>query len=516
MTSRLAMTRRGGRLRLVVVALVVVSLIGVAGTLAATLAAASARGRGATENHERFDLVGEGHPSGPLRVSLGHAVFPTRALLLSVPAGRDVTPERVRVIEDGRTVPGVVVTRLGGAASSAQSRLSYVSKVRAGEREVEVSVIVTGIGTFDLDYSAPRSVSPAVSHHLRVAGAGHGKAGRSSTGSSNLATNANHDASSFWTSKLGLADVAGIAALLVAAAVALLLVSRRRRPELKQRIGEFTMSDPGMVDLPSAADEEASLPALERLLARRRWWPSFQEEVEIARYGRSAVELVALDAVATVIFTAVVAVALSPVLAALILGAGPFALRSAVRRRVRKQRGLFADQLSQQLEELASAMRAGHSLVPALAATVESAPEPSRTEWERVVADERLGMPLDDAMRSLARRMASPDVEQVALVAALHQRTGGNMAEILDRVAEGVRERAELRRELNALTAQARLSRVVITALPPGLLVVIELINPNYMRPLFTTTGGNIMLAVAVVLLTSAWLAMRAITEVKV
>jgi tight adherence protein B len=320
---------------------------------------------------------------------------------------------------------------------------------------------------------------------------------------------------SFWASGAGLAAVAGICGLLIAVAVAV-LVSRRRPTVLKQRIGEFTMSAGGTVVLPGPADEPDSLPALERLLARRSWWPSFKEAVQIARYGRSAVELVALDAVATLSLTAALAVALSPLLAALVLPAGPLLLRSAVRRGVRKQRELFADQLGQQLEELASAMRAGHSLVPALAATVESAAQPSRAEWERVVADERLGMPLDDAMRSLAGRMASPDVEQVALVAALHRRTGGNMAEILDRVADGVRDRAELRRELSALTAQARLSRLVVTVLPPGLLVVMELINPHYVRPLFTTTGGNIMLAIAVALLTSAWLAMRAITDVKV
>jgi tight adherence protein B len=321
---------------------------------------------------------------------------------------------------------------------------------------------------------------------------------------------------SLWTSGAGVAAVAGISALLMAVAVVVVLVSRRRPAELKQRIGEFTMTRRATAEFSGTGDEAVRLPALERLLARRSWWPSFKEAVEIARYGRSAVELVALDAVATLTSTAAVAVALSPVLAVLIPPAGPFALRSLVRRAVRKQRELFADQLSQQLEELASAMRAGHSLVPALAATVDSAPEPSRAEWERVVSDERLGMPLDEAMRSLARRMASPDVEQVALVAALHRRTGGNMAEILDRVAEGVRERAELRRELNALTAQARLSRVVVTALPPGLLVVIELINPHYIGPLFTTTGGNIMLAIAIGLLTSAWLAMRAITDVEV
>jgi tight adherence protein B len=183
---------------------------------------------------------------------------------------------------------------------------------------------------------------------------------------------------------------------------------------------------------------------------------------------------------------------------------------------LRKQRQLFGDQLAPHLEELASAMRAGHGLVAGLVAMVASAAEPSRAEWGRVLADEQLGMPLDIAMRSLAKRMDCDDVEQVALVATLHSRTGGNMAEVLDRVADGVRERADLRRELRALTSQARLSRWVVTALPPALIGVIELIDPAYMRPLLTTTLGIVMLGIALVLLIAGSMVMRAVTEIKV
>jgi tight adherence protein B len=195
---------------------------------------------------------------------------------------------------------------------------------------------------------------------------------------------------------------------------------------------------------------------------------------------------------------------------------GPLALHSLVRHRVRKQRALFADQLAQHLEELASAMRAGHGLVAGLTAVARSAPEPSKDEWARVIADERLGMPIDVAMQSLAARMESTEVEQVALIASLHNRTGGNIAEVLDRLAEAVRERAELRRELGALTAQARLSRWVVTLLPPGVLGVVAIVNPNYLQPLFNTPTGNVVLAIAVTMLVAGSLVMRAMTEIKV
>jgi tight adherence protein B len=183
---------------------------------------------------------------------------------------------------------------------------------------------------------------------------------------------------------------------------------------------------------------------------------------------------------------------------------------------VQRQRELFQEQLPEQLDEFASAMRAGHGLAAALAASVHSAPEPSRSEWGRVVSDEALGSSLEEAMGALARRMASDDIEHVALVAVLHQRTGGNMAEVLDRLTEGVRERAELRRELAALSAQARLSRWVLTLLPPVLIVLMTLVNHDYMRPLFTTRGGIVALSIATVMLTVGSLILRKLTDFKV
>jgi len=103
----------------------------------------------------------------------------------------------------------------------------------------------------------------------------------------------------------------------------------------------------------------------------------------------------------------------------------------------------------------------------------------------------------------------------VALVATLNQRSGGNMADVIDRVADAVRERADLRRELQSLTGQARLSRGIVTALPPGMLAVISLINPGYERPLIHG-GGQLVLGVAIVMVAAGWLIMRAITDIKV
>jgi tight adherence protein B len=206
----------------------------------------------------------------------------------------------------------------------------------------------------------------------------------------------------------------------------------------------------------------------------------------------------------------------TPVVCLFVVPLGPVALLSLVGGRLARQRRLFADQLPSHLQELAAAMRVGHSLVGALQTITDSAAEPTRAEFQRVLADERLGEPLDEALQPVARRMACDDVQQVALVASLHQRTGGNMAAVIDQVADGVRERGELRRELQALTAQARLSRWIVTLLPPTVLGIVALLDRPYIKPLFNTTTGVILLAVATGMVIAGSVVMKMIVKVEV
>jgi tight adherence protein B len=321
---------------------------------------------------------------------------------------------------------------------------------------------------------------------------------------------------SFWLSSASIVVASFAAALLLGLGLFVLLSTRVRRGGLRGRVGEFTaapVAEPREVKAPPSSP---ALPAVERALHRLSWWPAFQEDVEIARIDRSPTELVTITALAAIAAAALLGFAFgTPLLSLLALALGPLVLRSLVKYRLTKQRDLFAEQLPALIQELASAMRAGHSLVSGLTSMARSAPEPSRAEWTRVLADEQLGRPLEEAMEPLIRRMGSTDIRQVALVAALQQRTGGNMAEVLERVADSVRERQELRRELKALTAQARLSRWVVTALPLLVAGAIAVINPKYIEPLFTTSAGVTLLFICAGMLTCASLVMRAITNIK-
>ncbi|MDP9294085.1 MAG: type II secretion system F family protein, partial [Actinomycetota bacterium] len=194
----------------------------------------------------------------------------------------------------------------------------------------------------------------------------------------------------------------------------------------------------------------------------------------------------------------------------------PLVAGSVISQRVKRRRKQFSEQLPDSLEVIASAMRAGHSFSAALGVVVEDAPEPSRQEFERVIADEHAGVPLEHALQVVVERMANKDLEQVALVVALQRETGGNAAEVLDRVTETARDQLALRRLVKTLTAQGRMSRWVVTALPVGLLTILTIINPVYMRPLFETPIGNLLLVVAAVMVITGSLVIKRIVEIKV
>jgi tight adherence protein B len=194
----------------------------------------------------------------------------------------------------------------------------------------------------------------------------------------------------------------------------------------------------------------------------------------------------------------------------------PLPVMEVVRARARKQRRLFADQLADNLQVVSSALRAGHGIVGGLASTIGDAPEPSRSELKRVLAEESLGTPIETALEIAIKRMQNVDLEQVALVASVQRQTGGNAAEVLDRVVDSIRERMTLRRLVRTLSAQGRLSGIVVSALPFVLLAGVTVLSPDFARPLYTTTGGNVVLVVAAGLIVCGWLCIRRIVNFKI
>jgi tight adherence protein B len=298
--------------------------------------------------------------------------------------------------------------------------------------------------------------------------------------------------------------------------LAVVLALRPRQRTLTRRLAQFvSIRDPEAGRRPTSSLTDSVLTGAERSLERTRWWAQFKEDLEIAEIRIPAVQLVVLTVIGTIAFAWLVAVISGSAVFSLFAFGIPLAVRAYVKQQLAHKRKAFGEQLPENLQMLSSALRAGHSFVGGLSVVVEDAEEPSRREFRRVVADEQLGVPLEDALETVVRRMASEDLEQVALVAALHRETGGNTAEVLDRVNEVVRGRIELRQRVRTLTAQGRLSRWVVTFLPVGLMLILTALNPGYMSPLFTHTIGRVLLVLAAIMVVGGSLAIKRIVDIE-
>jgi tight adherence protein B len=299
---------------------------------------------------------------------------------------------------------------------------------------------------------------------------------------------------------------------------ALWILRRPRGGSLRDRMAAFVaaVEDGGEDGGAGRMLGNKLLRGAERSLEGRAWWTAFKERMDVARVEIPPARLIAWVSAGTLgMFVLAPLVTGSPAWCVLAV-AVPIGTKVYVERLARKQRKAFADQLPDNLQVIASAMRAGHSFVAALSVVVDDAQEPTKRELDRVVADERLGVPLEAALAVVVRRMQSRDLEQVALVASLQRETGGNTAEVLDQVAETVRDRMALQRMVNTLTAQGRLSRWVLTALPCVLLVLITVINPAYVAPLYHTTAGHLLLGFAAAMVCAGSYAIKRIVDIKV
>ena len=174
------------------------------------------------------------------------------------------------------------------------------------------------------------------------------------------------------------------------------------------------------------------------------------------------------------------------------------------------------DQMADILMILASSLRAGHSFFQALDMVSKEIGEPGASEFGRVVSEVRLGRPVDEAMNSLAERIGSDDLRWAVLAVNVQREVGGNLAEILDTVAETVRERDAVRRQIRVLSAEGRLSISILTALPFLVGLYIAKVNPGYLNLLFSTRVGLVMVGTAACLMTLGIMWMRKVVRIDV
>ena len=307
--------------------------------------------------------------------------------------------------------------------------------------------------------------------------------------------------------------------LVVLAVVALLGLAAYRivyRPDqaLTRRIGQFVTLPEDEKAKQRQAEVEAALAPGERRPSHGRW-QRLEDDVDLARISLTPRAIALLTVLGGLVLGVVVAILVGSPIGLLAGLVAPLVANSLIQRRLRKVRKTFSDQLPDNLDVLSSGLRSGHSFVGALAVCVDDAIEPSKTEFQRVISDEQLGIPIEESLHVVAQRMESRDVVQIALVAKLQRDAGTNAADVLDQVAYNVRARLELRRLITTLTAQGRMARWIVSLLPVFLFLAIYFLS-DYLTPLWEDPIGIAALIGAAIMILIGSLVIKRIIEIEV
>ena len=198
---------------------------------------------------------------------------------------------------------------------------------------------------------------------------------------------------------------------------------------------------------------------------------------------------------------------------AIVFGAMP-TMWLLFRRRKRFQK--FASQLPDALELVGRALRSGHSLASGMRVVVDEMPNPISTEFARVYESQNLGIPIDQALKDMLKRMPNMDLKFFVTSVVIQRQTGGDLAEILDKIGHIIRERFKILGMVQALTGEGRISGVVLMGLPIVLFFAVYHLNPDYIMLLFTDPLGRKMIAAAVVLQVLGAISIKKIVNIKV
>ena len=197
------------------------------------------------------------------------------------------------------------------------------------------------------------------------------------------------------------------------------------------------------------------------------------------------------------------------------LAAGSLPVLDVLRRRKRRLRK-FEEQFPESLEFVARSMRAGHAFSVSLEMIHREFQEPLAGEFRRTFEEHNLGLPLDLALEKLAKRVPLLDVHFFVSAVLLQKRTGGNLAEILDKLAYVIRERFKLRGKIRAISAHGRMTGTALTMIPIVVGAMLFWVNPDYVRFFVTDSTGQIMMGAAIVLQLAGYAVIKKIVTIEV
>ena len=183
-----------------------------------------------------------------------------------------------------------------------------------------------------------------------------------------------------------------------------------------------------------------------------------------------------------------------------------------LKRRTRKLNIQMVDGLTL----MANALRAGLSLIQAIQLLVEEMPAPLSQEMNLILSEQRIGVPVEKAFQNFADRMNNEDIDMFVTAVVVLRETGGNLAETFDTIVHTIRERIKLENKIVAMTTQGVMQGTIVTMMPFALMLLLSLIDPSHMKPLFTTVPGYVMLALMLVLQAIGGLMIKKIVTIKI
>jgi tight adherence protein B len=255
---------------------------------------------------------------------------------------------------------------------------------------------------------------------------------------------------------------------------------RRARPK-KQDLSSGILARPAAIDLGRPSFLTRLIPNAENLNL-------LYEQADVSFSFKKLVTIAGCLACSGVVFSLIFRL---PFFAAPILGLflGSLPLFWLIKRR-RKRIRLFVAAMPEAVELISRALRSGHGLSSGLKLVAEEMKGPVADEFNRVFEEQNLGIPIELALRNMADRIPVMDVRFFVIAVIIQRSTGGDLAEVLDKIGRLIRQRFELQGLVKSLTAEGRLSGTVLLALTPSLLAFLCVINYDYVNELFSTSTG--------------------------
>lgn len=265
----------------------------------------------------------------------------------------------------------------------------------------------------------------------------------------------------------------------------------------------------------------SEIPALDDLLRRSRRVSQVQDVLTQAEMKLRAGNFLALCLGCGIVLGAVLLLwarhaTYAPILGWVGLVMGFFMPYAYVAHRRSKRFEKFEELFPEAIDTLTRAVRAGHAFTTALEMIANEVSEPIATEFRKLYEEQKFGLPVRDALLNLTERVPLVDVKFFVTAVMLQRETGGNLAEILDNLSYVIRERFKIMRQVRVYTAQGRLTMMLLMGLPPLIIIIMLMMNPGFIRPLFNDPIGHTLIVAGITLQTIGYFVIRKVVRIQV